>query len=79
MKALIYAKKAVTSLPAPFVGIDTPILHYDSFEIMAVFYADQIKKTEEALNRLSITDDAKLVIKLCSKVIDMKKKLRRGW
>lgn len=79
MKEFMHAKKAVSSLPAPVISIDNSPLHYDSFEIMAVFYAEEIKKAEETLNRLSIMDDARVIIKLCSKVIDMKKKLKRGW
>jgi hypothetical protein len=79
MKQIMGTKKEVARLKESFIGSVSSSINYDSFETMAVFYTAQIKKTEDLLNTLSIMDDTKLVIKLCSKVIAMKKKLKRGW
>jgi hypothetical protein len=65
----------------------TPLLHlsvnadfnWDSVETMITFYKAEIKKANDALNQLSIMDDAKQIVILCGKIKLMKKKLVRGW
>ena len=76
MKQLMGIKKVNVPLPQSIEGIEDYNFNWDSFETMAGFYIEQIKKTEVLLNRLSIMDDTKLVIKLCGKIIAMKKKLK---
>ena len=53
--------------------------NWDSIETMRAFYSAEIKKSVEVLNQLSILDDAKKIIDLCSSIKSMKRRMVRGW
>jgi len=73
MKQTMGTKKRTTLLN---LAVDTDF-NWDSFETMTAFYTAEIKKASDALNQLSIMDDAKQIVILCGKIKLMKKKLVR--
>jgi hypothetical protein len=72
-------KKRTARLNIIAADITGANFNWDSFETMAAFYTEEIKKVTESLNQLSIMDDARLIINLCGKIKLMKEKLRRRW
>lgn len=79
MKQIMGTKKRTARLNIIAADISSANFNWDSFETMAAFYTEEIKKVNEVLNQLSIMDDAKLIINLCGKIKLMKEKLRRRW
>lgn len=79
MKQIMSTKKRTARLNIIAADISSANFNWDSFETMAAFYTEEIKKVNEVLNQLSIMDDAKLIINLCGKIKLMKEKLRRKW
>ena len=72
-------KKTTARLNIIAADITGENFNWDSFETMAAFYTEEIKKVNESLDKLSIMDDARLIINLCGKIKLMKEKLRRKW
>ena len=72
-------KKTTARLNIIAADIAGENFNWDSFETMAAFYTEEIKKVNESLDKLSIMDDARLIINLCGKIKLMKEKLRRKW
>lgn len=75
MKQLMATKKRTALLN---LDIDADF-NWDSVETMRAFYSAEIKKACDALNQLSILDDAKKIIDLCSSIKTMKRRMVRGW
>ncbi len=79
MKQIMGTKKRTARLNIIAADISSANFNWDSFETMAAFYTEEIKKVTESLNQLSIMDDARLIVNLCGKIKLMKEKLRRKW
>ena len=80
MKQIMGTKKRTARLNIIAADISSANFNWDSFETMAAFYTEEIKKVTDSLNHLSIMDNARLIINLCGKIKLMKEKLRRrGW
>ncbi len=79
MKQIMGTKKRTARLNIIAADISSANFNWDSFETMAAFYTEEIKKVTESLNQLSIMDDARPIINLCGKIKLMKEKLRRRW
>lgn len=79
MKQIMGTKKRTARLNIIAADISSANFNWDSFETMAAFYTEEIKKVTESLNHLSIMDNARLIINLCGKIKLMKEKLRRRW
>lgn len=60
-------------------GIDEMDYNWDSFETMKQVYTKKIQEHEQTLNKLTIMDDAKLIIRICNEIRQMRRKLKRGW
>jgi hypothetical protein len=75
MKQTMATKKRTAML---HLDVDADF-NWDSIETMRAFYTAEIKKAFEVLNKLSVLEDAKEIISLCSKIKIMKKKVVRGW
>jgi hypothetical protein len=79
MKQIMGTKKRTARLNIITADITGANFNWDSFETMAAFYTEEIKKVTDSLNQLSIMDDARLIVNLCGKIKLMKEKLRRKW
>jgi len=75
MKQTMGTKKRT---PLLNIAVDADF-NWDSIETMRAFYSAEIKKSVEVLNQLSILDDAKKIIDLCSSIKSMKRRMVRGW
>ena len=53
--------------------------NWDSFETMEKVYTEKIQEHEQTLNKLTIMDDAKLIIRIYTEIRLMRKRLKRGW
>ncbi len=61
-------------------GIDDEMdYNWDSFETMEKVYTEKIQEREQTLNKLTIMDDAKLIIRIYTEIRLMRKRLKRGW
>lgn len=60
-------------------GINEMDYNWDSFETMKQVYTEKIQEHEQTLNKLTIMDDAKLIIRICNEIRQMRRKLKRGW
>lgn len=70
------SKKTITHINNVITGVDDTDYNWDSFETMVAFYNAEIKKANESLNQLSVMEDAREIINLCSKIKTLKAKLK---
>jgi hypothetical protein len=77
MKQIMGIQKKQSGINHNLDGIDDINFNWDSFETMALVYNEKILLLEQALNKLSIMDDAKLIIRICSEIRLMRNKLKQ--
>jgi predicted Rossmann-fold nucleotide-binding protein len=76
MKQMASKKTGIHINNNVITGIDDADYKWDSLETMVSFYNAEIKKANESLNQLSVMEDAKAIIDLCSKIKGLKLKLK---
>lgn len=79
MKQIMGTQRKQTVVNRNISGIDKMDYNWDSFETMAQVYTEKIQEHEQTLNKLTIMDDAKLIIRICNEIRQMRRKLKRGW
>lgn len=79
MKQIMGTQRKQTVVNRNISGIDEMDYNWDSFETMAQVYTEKIQEHEQTLNKLTIMDDAKLIIRICNEIRQMRRKLKRGW
>ena len=53
--------------------------NWDSFEIIELVLTEKIRQHHETLNKLTIMDDAKLIIRICTEIRHMTRRINRRW
>ena len=79
MKQVMSEPKKQNCINRSIEGIADADYNWDSFEVMAEAYTEKIQQHEQTLTQLTIMDDAKLIISICTEIKLMKTRLRRGW
>ena len=79
MKQVMGTQKKQSVINQNISGIDEMDYNWDSFETMKQVYTEKIKEHEQTLNKLTIMDDAKLIIRIYTEIRLMRKRLKRGW
>lgn len=79
MKQVMSIQKKQSVINHNISGIDEMEYNWDSFETMEQIYSEKIQEHEQTLNKLTIMDDAKMIIRIYTEIRHMRKRLKRGW
>ena len=79
MKQIMGTHKKQTIVNRNISGVEELDYNWDSFETMKEVYTGKIQEHEQNLDKLTIMDDAKLIIRICNEIRFMRRRLNRGW